>query len=278
MPFEINIKKYIKAARIRNFHETYQYLNNVGYFRDVITDTKNQDSKSILIFGCSFGYGHLLKKEQSFSYKLSKLAKRNVYNRSIPSLGVQYFPYIMKNFDIEKTVTNPEYIIFVFIDNHIYRLYRYFYEDVEAFKDIRYKSVNNKLTQINDRNNIFQYFSIIRYLQNVFGKIKYESKSFDENFDFMKQHFLYAKEIATEKFPKAKLVILKYQETQNSEIYLSKRWKELQKEGFIVIDSYSLTGKDLCDREFRLKDNIHPNEKAWDILTPKIIEKLYEKT
>ena len=40
----------------------------------------NYSSNPILIFGCSYSYGHGLKKEESFPYILSNTTKRPVYN------------------------------------------------------------------------------------------------------------------------------------------------------------------------------------------------------
>ena len=270
----LEIPRYIQSLKIKNFDDEYVKMKQENYFRNALNKSSSS-KKPVLIFGCSFGFGWLLDEKQAFAYKLSELSKRDVYNQSISSLGIQYFPYIIEKFNINNEIKNPEYIIFVMIDNHVYRLYRYFYQDTDPYKDIRYKlSVNGNLQLISDRNFFLQKSFIFRYIQNMFGKVKFDSKSFDENFDFMKKHFLYAKKLCQEKFPDTKLVILKYEENYESELFNSDRWSELEQEGFIILDTYSLTGKHLYENEYRIKNDVHPNEKAWDLLTPKIIEKL----
>ena len=99
------------------------------------------------------------------------------------------------------------------------------------------------------------------------------SFSLDENFDFMKQHFLLAKKIINERYPDTKVAILKYEDSVSSEISSSEWWKELEEEGFIILDSYDLTGDHLSKSKYKIADG-HPNEKAWDVLTPMVVKAL----
>lgn len=262
---------YIKASKIKQFDDTYKKLKSQNYFRNTI---QNTNKPPILILGCSFGYGYLLEENQAFTYKLATKAERSVYNQSISSLGVQYFPYILEKFEINKEVKDPEYIIFVFIENHINRLYRYFSTDNNAYLDIRYKETPQGLKEIKHKYYIFEHSAIIRYLQNKYAEYKYNHNSYDKNFDFMKLHFLKAQKLAKEKFPNSKIVILKYEENPDSWYYNTERWNELEKQGFIIIGSYELTGKHLYENEYRIKNDVHPNEKAWDLLVPKLVKKL----
>ena len=83
------------------------------------------------------------------------------------------------------------------------------------------------------------------------------------------------KEVAKQKYPNTKLVILVYEENLEDWSSKTNRWKELEKEGFIVLNSYDLTNLNLSVKKYRLTfDKNHPNELAWNILTPKIAEKL----
>jgi len=52
----------------------------------------------ILIFGCSFAFGQYLNHKKTVSYKLSKLLKRPVYNRSVPGGG--YSTCIIRVFQV----------------------------------------------------------------------------------------------------------------------------------------------------------------------------------
>ena len=83
-----------------------------------------------------------------------------------------------------------------------------------------------------------------------------------------------AKDLKKKKFPNSKLVILKYEECYAPDIFYTERWNELEDEGFIVLDTHNLTGEHLFQNKYKLEDDCHPNELAWDIITPKVVEAL----
>ena len=274
------LRTYGNSFQIRYFDDLYEGYKKTDYFPDrIFKNTKHNKKRPLLIFGCSFGYGWLLKKEQSFSYKLAELTGRDVYNRSVAGLGLQYFPYILETTDIEKEINNPEYIIFVFIENHVDRLFRFYNDETNPNPDIQYKRTKDgKSLQIN-KNPLWYsggaaYFAICRNLMNTGSRRWISTRPFDEKFDYIKEYFIYAKQIANKKFPNSKLVILQYEENNNSPFNDSPRWKELEQEGYIVLNSLELTQKHLSEQEYKTYDKIHPNEQAWDILTPKVAEKL----
>lgn len=269
--FKESIEIYKKCTHIINLDELYNENEKNNYFRDF---EKKTTKKPILIFGCSFGYGFLLEPEQSVSYKLSEYTGRSVFNRSMSGLGIQYVPYIVEHYNLEKTINNPEYIIFIFIDNHLYRLYREIMDIDYPYLDILYKE-NEKILE--ERKPIYSFLfksSIIRYINLNLILYMYNKKNQDEIFDFMKAHFLKMKSILNKKFPNSKLVILQYEENENSWIFNNPRWNELRDEGFIIINSYELTNEHLFEEKYRIPNDVHPNEKAWDLLVPKLAERL----
>lgn len=265
------VERYKSSSNIIPLEKVCKEKESSNYFRDFI---KKSEKQPILIFGCSFGYGFLLEPEQSFSYKLSQYTNRSIYNRSISSLGIQYFPYILEHYNLENTIKDPQYIIFVMIDNHAYRLYREIMNVDEPYLDILYE---NKEGSLQERN-VWYWFifksAILREINLQLVNYLYKNRNHDEVFDFIKAHFLKAKEIINKKFPNSKIVILKYEENENSWIFNSPRWQELSQNGFIVLDTYDLTGLHLYENKYRIPNDPHPNELAWDLLTPKIVEKL----
>jgi hypothetical protein len=80
-----------------------------------------------------------------------------------------------------------------------------------------------------------------------------------------------------EKYPDIKFVILRYQ-TENDEnnLYeLPEMWEILKSEGFIILDTEELIGRKFkYSSEDTAKDGYHPSAKVWDMLIPKIGEKL----
>ena len=269
--FKESIEKYIRCTNIIDIDESYLDKANNNYFRDF---KKESSKRSISIFGCSFGYGYLLKPEQSLSYKLSEHTGRSVFNRSISSLGIQYVPYIVEHYDLEKIVNDPEYIIFILIDNHLYRLYREIMDIDDPHIDILYKENKNILEERRPFYSFLFKSAIIRYINVKLINYLYNKKDKDKIFDFMKAHFLKMKSILNKKFPNSKLVILQYEENENSWIFNNPRWNELRDEGFIIINSYELTNEHLFEEKYRIPNDVHPNEKAWDLLVPKLVERL----
>lgn len=265
------IERYKESSNIIHFNQIYKERENSKYFRDFI---KENGKQPILIFGCSFGYGSLLKPEESFSYKLSKYTNRSVYNRSLPSLGIQYFPYIMEHYNLENTIKDPEYIFFIMIDDHINRLYSKTMTFGRQYFNVLYKKKENFLKEEKVWYSLIFKSAILRDIYHRSAYYLYKNKDHDEIFDFMKAHFLKAKEIAEKKFPNSKIIILKYEGNEDSWIFNSPRWEELSQNGFIVLDTYDLTGLHLYENKYRIPNDLHPNELAWDLLTPKIVEKL----
>ncbi len=271
--FKSNLFNYIKSHIIADFDIVYAHKKKYGYFRDTIIE--NSKLPPILIFGCSFGYGYKLDEKQALAYKLANLTGRSVYNRSISSYGIQDMPYMLETYPLEKEIPNPEYIIFVFIENHIYRLYRPVMGPNEAYYDVHYKQTKDGL-ELAKPFYFFYRFPIVRYVIHHYMFNKIDFIDFDKKFDYMKLHFERTKEIVHKKFtpPYPKIVILIFHEFE-ADIYNTKRWKELQDEGFIIVDVKKITNKNMGDDKYRIPNDGHPNEAAWDVITPALANALH---
>lgn len=268
---KLYLKEYIQCFNLYSVDDSYRYFREMYQDRDYID--LNSKKRPVLIMGGSFGYGFELENEQTFQYKLGKLTHRSVYNRAIPSFGLQNSIYMLQNYNFEKEIKNPEYIIYVFIDNHIFRLYRRVHEVTEPILSVNYNLKNGKLVEEKKCKFIYR-FAICRRISSL-RAICASQLSKDKSFDYLKLHFLKLKEVAKQKYPNTKLVILVYEENLEDWSSKTNRWKELEKEGFIVLNSYDLTNLNLSVKKYRLTfDKNHPNELAWNILTPKIAEKL----
>lgn len=73
-----------------------------------------------------------------------------------------------------------------------------------------------------------------------------------------------------------KLVVLFYDQFEDNNIkaFDEKLIAELQKNGIIVVRTKDLTGKYLKEGFFISENDIHPNEKAWDEVVPKLVLKM----
>lgn len=265
---------------IKPFEEVYKFVKENNFRKPV---GLNYKKKSIVIFGCSYAYGYVLKDNQILSYKLSQLTKRPVYNRAYLGWGVQHMLFQLRRDDFYKEVKNPEYMIFIFFPDHIRRMYMYVFDSPDAYNDfyLRYKLKNGQLQEVKAQGNPFSGFSMVKEYNNYKTTSSvFEDCNRDKNFDLMEEIFIESKKEAEKHFPGVKFVILKYANGPNDpqgDWYINtKRWNELKEKGFIVLGVNDLTNKKLNAAEYVYKPNVdfHPNEKAWDLIAPKLVQKL----
>lgn len=232
--------------------------------------------KPIVVMGCSYAFGQGLKEKQTFCYKLSKKANRPVINWSIGGGCIQHGIIIFQDTNIPDGIKEPEYVIFVYNSLlHIPRLYYHFYSS--SMVNYVYPSfikVDNHLKRRKDE--LFSGF----YLKKMIEKIKIyniENKKYnDENWQFVLMHFLTLQEEIHKRWQNTKLVVLFYDqfEDDNIKAFDEKLIAELQKNGIIVVRTKDLTGKYLTEGYFISENDIHPNEKAWDEVVPKLVVKM----
>lgn len=280
-------KNYIPpkySFKMRKFEELYTITKhfqkgNYGNLNMRSPEGLNYTKKPIILFGCSFTFGYSLKDEQTFSYKLSHLSKRPVYNRASGGWGVQHMLYQSRRKDFYSEVKEPEYIIYVLINRQLHRLVKKVWWQPSNDLYLHYKENNGDLVEDNSPWSFLWFSCIIKnYFENVEER-NFVSKDFNKSFDFMKLHFLKSKQEFQKHYPHTKFVILKYREMMgsdcSSELLDTERWEELKKAGFIVIDTKDLVGSTLCSYNYVLsKEDTHPNEKAWDLVTPALIKRL----
>lgn len=70
-----------------------------------------------------------------------------------------------------------------------------------------------------------------------------------------------------------KFIILFYTHDNDCEDFDNKLKQELVNQGFMVLDTQDLTGK-LMNAEYSISKVSHPNKKTWDLIVPKLSEKL----
>lgn len=243
-----------------------------GWGRD--PDGTEYSSRPLAVFGCSFAYGFNLDKNQTFSYKLSELTKRPVYNRAASGWGIQHmlFQLRQKKF-YEKVPDNCECVFFVMIKDHFRRLYaptfmstqllernynlRYVYKDGELILPEK----NEFLTRLTD-------LYLIQKIQHAYiNNVILRKSNSDEYFDFALKHFIASKNELKKHMPEARFIIVIYQYFDNYERFI----KKLKDNGFEVIYLPSLTDANLNSPPY-LKPDYHPSEEAWDLVTPIIIK------
>ena len=106
----------------------------------------------------------------------------------------------------------------------------------------------------------------------------------DKNFDLVKAYFEDARRELQKRYPGIKFIIMKYpgkidydenHQMLKNDYYLhyifrTPRWKELEDEGFIILDLTKYIDVNLSDEKYTFPDG-HPNAKAWDIITERLV-------
>jgi len=249
----------------------------------------------IVVMGCSFANGFGLPQEETLAYKLQKLTNRKVYNYAQDGQSVQFVTYKIQNSNFFKTIQpDPEYVIYVFIDDHLRRMQKDFLNYDDVIKYLRYKEIkdgNNKKTIYApfpppEKVEPIDYLKVTMLYKKLNDLFIY-LQSDDRKFDLFKQHVLLANKYLKYRHPDSKFVVVVYNSnayTKTSKTAMRKpfktnRWKELEDEGIIVINFNTPEYKflEMPEYNFYAPDvtaGAHPSGKAWDALVPIIIEKL----
>ncbi len=245
---------------------------------------KLQKGKDIVLFGCSYTYGTELKDYEAFDYKLQEYTKRRAYNLAIVASGPQHMLHLLKkdifNIGVLPKI-QPEYAIYTYIPSHIQRANSNVFPHPTDTNDLylKYKLKNNKIEHSPLPFSFLGRTFILKSIYYDFDikKNKNKIKLQDENFKLINSILLESRKLLKEKYPDIKFVILRYQ-TENDEnnLYeLPEMWEILKSEGFIILDTEELIGRKFkYSSEDTAKDGYHPSAKVWDMLIPKIVEKL----
>ncbi len=264
IPFHAGIIPF--KLDLNTFPETKEY----EYGRQ--PDGLEYKNKPIVIFGCSYAYGHFLDKEQTLSYKMSHQAKVPVYNRAYSGWGIQHMLYQVKRELFYEKVPEPQYAIYVFIPDHINRLYFNFFVLFDTLLEkfnLRYKEKDGKLYEVTHNNKLLNQFQRLYLVNKINQHIIIKTQKTEKHYNFALKHFIESKEEMQKHWKNTKYVVLFYTTRPNDYILKNK----LKENDFIVLDAEEITNTNLWDDKYMRKD-IHPTEDAWNIIVPKLIENL----
>lgn len=243
----------------------------------------NQRNKSIIVFGCSFAHGSWQNGDSgNFTDILNKYSKRYVYNRAFGGFGPAPMLWQVENNEFYNNIKiEPEYIIYVFISYQPQRITTDKWGDSSSRPIyIGYNQKNGKLVENKSPLLLLCRLNFIKKLIVDHYMKKYSSENGKEElFDLFKMHLSQSKVDLQKKYPNTKFIIIKYpmgiDSTQALEKYFyeTDKWEELKEEGFIVYDLKKEINEDLTDKKYLLPD-LHPNQKAWEIIVPKLINDL----
>lgn len=235
---------------------------------------KDSNKRPLAIVGCSFAEGSCLTYKQILGYKLSSITDRTVYQRGITATGLSYVYYQIINNLIEKQPREPEYIIYVFIFDHIHRLYQPHPGFWTSLINLRYEYKNGQLQEVQYKYPIVNAFYFTRLIQE-YKTEKYFEKEL-QDFSLFKHIIAEMMRVSKQNYPNTKIVFLDYPQNNDDWTKLPPDIiKFIKDNGYIYIDANELTGKNLGDNEYKVEGEwIHPNEKAWDEVAPKLAKVL----
>lgn len=236
------------------------------------------DKTPITLFGCSFAHGLYLNYNQTFSYKLAHSLKRPVYNRAIPGKGLQHMLLQSKSKQFYTDVPPSDTIFYIMVDDHYRRMKKNYLHILDTYQLGNYEKKNNKLLPLNYKNpiiNILRSSYTIKFLKEKYiESYIHNPKNEDEITDEVLLYFIETRnELEKHWNTKVKFVVIFYYYVSYSDLLK----KKLEQNNFTVYRiNNDITSIDLHNNdEYTIsKTDKHPSEKAWDLITPIIIDKL----
>lgn len=277
-----------KINFISNYKKVeYNEINEIeSGFRPTYDITQNtvggggKKNNSIVIFGCSYAYGAWLKEQETFSYQLQNYTNNIVINRAFSGWGIQHMLFQLRKNDFSSsfdslknkiTQNDIKYVIYVFIEDHIRRLYIpcSYFDDKFIFYKLNKN--NNQLFEKNDIDNLYwhSYINRILYRNYINNKVK----EYDLNIQrFVLAHFLESNKLIRKNFPNSKFIIFVY----DGDNKIKKIENSLKEENIEIIYLSELSEIDFKEAEFILDEANHPSSKAWNIIVPLLSKSLFE--
>ncbi len=278
--------KYSYKTVISDYlYDLEHFFNGKGMYLGRLPDgLEYKDKPAIVVFGCSYAFGQYLNPNQTFSYKLAHQLKRPVYNRGAVGWSTQhmYYQTLSDAFynDIPK---NTDTVIYVMIGDHLRRsqIEHFFITDKWAY--LHYTLKNDEFIQDNYNSKLANFFRAL-YIRKRYNHVLAQKYQTNDMKYVRKAHKIVAKFIIKSKHnmedrlgKKLNFYVLYYEPGDWKVSFRGELSVLLMKEGIKTISTTDLTDEDLFSKEYMMHENWHPQEKAWNLLTPLIIEKLQLK-
>ncbi|MCR5261674.1 MAG: hypothetical protein K6C94_07535 [Candidatus Gastranaerophilales bacterium] len=231
------------------------------FFRKVVYGDK--DKTPVILFGCSYSYGNSLELEETFGYQLSKLTNRTVYNYSVSGGSPKETLYLLRYYKDLNKISNPEYVIYTYIGDHVSRITRFGWTDNYIEMPVFVKKPDQTLEYQNKKNYLHKLRTFM-YLNMV-----YSDAIIYKNIDLLNIYFTEIQKEITKKYPKTKFVIFVYDDKGLED------WNTLEQKNIEVIHLKDLSSENFNDVKYRVADDDpHPNAKAWNLIVPALAKRL----
>ena len=156
-------------------------------------------------------------------------------------------------------IKNPEYVIYVYMYDHMRRMYSKFYNNCDKNSYFRYLYKNNDLViDENKSPSLYIFRKLHCFLINFITR---NPQYKQENMKIFSKYIEKANIIIKEKFPNSKFIIYVYEDDMNYD------WELIEKMGIKIIKNPDLDKV----RSMKLLDG-HPSAEAWKYFTPIFIK------
>lgn len=272
------IKAYISRYNL-NYKSAFErkYITRIQQKKEVqerFLTNANSKFSPIVLLGCSYAYGQHLTNQEAFSGQLATNTDRPVYNLAFIGAGIQHIIYILSNEKIKNKIKNPEYVIYVFISDHVNRLYTGCGYSVI---DYLYYKIQKKELVINE---LYSYIMRLP-IPFIISQIVYEQYNKMPNVQMKKnnlleKHMYKINDYIKRNWKDTKFVIFMYEPSPEMDNIIP----NLQKKGIYIIylDEILKEKNIVFDSTFKLPKEIdkfqHPSASAWEKITPVFLQNI----
>ncbi len=262
----------LEANNANAYVTKYRLMKDFDAPRTRHFEGSNPELKPILLFGCSFAEGAGLSDEDSPCSQLTKLTGRTCYDRSKGATGTSFMYWQLLNYDFDEVTKDAGYIVYIYINNHLTRLYNYQINPLIDIFNIRYKfDKNGNLVELKPAPRfIYSLFSVKRFLNR---KVVEQAVQEENDFKMFNKMMSDSAEILRKKYPNSKFIMLEYPDL-SGRFLPDNEIETLKSYGITVVRANDLIGDiDLNEPQYWLSDNIHPSMEAWNIIMPEFVKR-----
>ncbi len=276
-PLKVCMRDLPFCAKMMSFDKYYQKRRST-MFRP-IAGKEYTDKVPIVLFGCSFAYGHTLPDEKILSALLADKMKRTVYNFGFPGWGGETVLYLLKNDkelrNIKKEGNGKQYLIYWYITDHLRRLYSPYWMTAQYYF-LTYTEKNNDLYVTKHKHPVLDaYYPYKIYNTNRIDINADEHTPMEEKLRFFNLHLKKIMEEKQKVFPDAEFILL-----SSADKFPAEEEKIMKDMGIRILYIKEMTGIDVdgpsLESETEWLAEGHPNENAVKIIAEALAKELKE--
>ncbi len=270
----INLNKYDIALNAHSNWTLKDYYSARNFYyneSNIGINGKDSTLPPVVLFGCSYTEGFGLRENETLSARLSDYTNRTVYNNGFSGSGLSLIEMILSSEEVVKALPpNAEYIIYTFINDHIRRMYTYRSWSFAQEMFPRYVKRNDgiELKYPSPSLNWLYRTFIHRTIEEYIAIYRACNSQTDEY--FFRRIIKRIDDKIKNNFKQAKFVILYYDVPGYYEI-IENSIKELNL-NIILLNVYDFI-PNIDDEKYWQEDG-HPSAEAWEVIVPKLVEKL----